>query len=427
VAYVATATIVMAIAYTLFLFVLSRRRRVFMGAPSPDLFFVFIVPCFNEEVVIGQTLDRLLASKVSGFRGFAVLVVDDGSDDGTAAIVASQDDDRIWLLSRKLPEARNGKGEALNAAYRHLRDSNLLAGHNWDDVVICVVDADGRLESNALYEVAPYFNDPTAGAVQIGVRMYNASENGLARMQDFEFVTFTEIFQRARQLVGSVGLGGNGQFARMSALVTLGDAPWTDCLTEDLDLGIQFLLGGWQNSYCATTHVNQQAVTSLRRLLRQRARWYQGHLQCWSRLPGILRSDLSVISTLDLVQHLMGAALILLLTIPMVVFYTALGTALIVAPQQLWQSLTSNFGFPIILLYVLTFGVSPIYAYTYWLRTRETSFLRALVLAHMYTGYTYMWIPAGWWALGRIVFRRKSWAKTVRTPEDPLLVHDIAA
>jgi 1,2-diacylglycerol 3-beta-glucosyltransferase len=331
------------------------------------------------------------------------------------------------LLSRQLPEAQNGKGEALNAAYRHLRDSDLLSGHNWDDVVICVVDADGRLESNALYEVAPYFNDPKAGAVQIGVRMYNADENRLARMQDFEFVTFTEIFQRARQLVGSVGLGGNGQFARMSALVTLGDAPWTDCLTEDLDLGIQFLLGGWQNSYCATTHVNQQAVTKLPRLLRQRARWYQGHLQCWSRLPGILRSDLSVLSTLDLVQHLMGAALILLLTVPMVVFYTALATAVVVAPHQLAASLTSNYCLPIILLYVLTFGVSPIYAYTYWLRTREVGFFRALVLAHMYTGYTYMWIPAGWWALSRIVFRRRGWAKTARTPEDPLIIQDVAA
>jgi len=417
----------MAIGYTFFLFALSRRRREHLGAPSKDLFFVFMVPCYNEEVVIGQTLDRLLASKVSGFRGFAVMVIDDGSDDETAAIVQRRDDPRIWLLSRTLPEARQGKGEALNAAYRHLRDSDLLAGHRPDDVVVCVVDADGRLESNALFEVAPYFNDPKTGAVQVGVRMYNSSENTLARMQDFEFVTFTEIFQRARQLVGSVGLGGNGQFARMSALVTLGDAPWTDCLTEDLDLGIQLLLGGWQNNFCATTHVNQQAVTSFRRLLRQRARWYQGHLQCWSRLPGILRSDLSVITTLDLVQHLMSAALILLLTLPMVVFYTALATAVVVAPHELASALSSSYGAPIFFLYILTFGVSPIYAYTYWLRTREVGFPKAFLLAHMYTVYTYMWIPAGWWALARIVRRRRSWAKTVRTPEQPVVAHEAAA
>jgi 1,2-diacylglycerol 3-beta-glucosyltransferase len=417
----------MAIGYTFFLFALSRRRREFLGAPSEDLFFVFLVPCCNEEVVIGQTLDRLLTSKVSGFHGFAVMVVDDGSDDETAAIVRRRNDPRIWLLSRTLPYARQGKGEALNAAYRHLRDSDLLDGHRPDDVVICVVDADGRLESNALFEVAPYFNDPKTGAVQVGVRMYNSSENALARMQDFEFVTFTEIFQRGRQLVGSVGLGGNGQFARMSALVTLGDAPWTDCLTEDLDLGIQLLLGGWHNKFCPTTHVNQQAVTSVRRLLRQRARWFQGHLQCWSRLPAIIRSDLSVTTTLDLVQHLMSAALILLLSIPMVVFYAALATALVVEPHALVSALTAAYGLPILLLYILTFGVSPIYAYAYWLRTREVRFLRAFAFAHLYTVYTYMWIVAGWWAMTRIILRRRSWAKTVRTPEAPVVAQDVAA
>jgi 1,2-diacylglycerol 3-beta-glucosyltransferase len=423
---VATAAIVLAIAYTLLLFTLSRRRRALPGAPSEDLFFVFVVPCFNEEVVIGQTLDRLLSSKVSGFRGFSVLVVDDGSDDSTAEIVKGTNDPRVWLLSRQLPEARQGKGEALNAAYRHLRDSDLLADHRLDDVVICVVDADGRLESNALFEVAHYFNDPRTGAVQIGVRMYNADENALARMQDFEFVTFTEIFQRARQLVGSVGLGGNGQFARMSALMTLGDAPWTDCLTEDLDLGIQLLLAGWGNRFCPTTHVNQQAVTELRRLLRQRARWFQGHLQCWSRLPAILKSDLPVTTTLDLVQHLMSASLILLLSIPMVVFYTALITAIIVAPHALGNALLASHGLPIVLLYVLTFGVTPIYAYTYWARTRRVSFAQSLALAHLYTVYSYMWIPAGWWALSRIVLRRRGWAKTVRTPEAPVAVDAVA-
>ncbi len=414
---VAGAVVVWAFAYTLFLFSLSRRRRRLLDARSGTLFFVFVVPCYNEEVVIGHTLDRLLMSKVSGFQGFAVLVVDDGSDDATAATVQRRNDPRIWLLSRRLPEARNGKGEALNAAYRHLRDSDLLADHLFDDVVVCVLDADGRLEPNALYEVAPYFSDPRSGAVQVGVRMYNASENPLARMQDFEFVTFTEIFQRARQLVGSVGLGGNGQFARMSALLTLGDAPWTDCLTEDLDLGIQLLLGGWRNNFCPTSHVNQQAVTSVRRLVRQRARWFQGHLQCWSRLPGILRSDLSLITTLDLVQHLITASLILLLSIPMVVFYAALFVAVIAEPHQLGSALAASYGLPIILLYVLTFGLAPVYAYTYWLRTREVGFLKAFAFAHAYTIYTYLWIPAGWWALTRIVLRRRGWAKTSRNPE----------
>lgn len=418
-AFLATAVVGVTLVYTFALFALSRRRRALPGAPPASLFFVFMVPCYNEELVIGQTLDRLLASKVAGFDGFAVLVIDDGSDDDTAALVRSRDDPRVWLLSRRMPDARQGKGEALNAAYRHLRDSDLLAGRELSDVVVCVMDADGRLELNALYEVAPYFSDPRSGAVQVGVRMYNAAENRLARMQDVEFVTFTEIFQRGRQLLGSVGLGGNGQFARLTALITLGDAPWTDCLTEDLDLGIRLLVGGWRNNFCPTTHVNQQAVTSLRRLLRQRIRWFQGHLQCWTRLPDILRSDLSVAATLDLVQHLLSPALLLLLSIPMAAFYVAVIVGLAVAPGDVGAAFSVDYGIAALVLYLLTFGLAPIYAYTYWSRTREVRFGRALALAHLYTIYTYLWIPAGWNALFRVVLRRRGWAKTARTAEAP--------
>jgi cellulose synthase/poly-beta-1,6-N-acetylglucosamine synthase-like glycosyltransferase len=405
--------------YTVFLFGLSRRRRRLPNPAPTSLFFVFMVPCYNEELVVGQTLERLLTSRVSGYEGLAVLVVDDGSDDATASIVASFDDARVWLFSRRLPEARKGKGEALNAAYRYLRDSDLLRGRDPSSVVVCVMDADGRLEANALYEVGPYFADPRAGAVQVGVRMYNAAENRLTRMQDFEFVTFTEIFQRGRQLVGSVGLGGNGQFARLTALLALGDAPWTDVLTEDLDLGIRFLIGGWSNNFCPTTHVNQQAVTSMRRLLRQRIRWFQGHLQCWARLPDIFRSDLRLRATVDLVQHLLSPALLLLLSIPMAAFYLTVIAGLVLAPHVLRVVLFTAHGLPILALYVLTFGLAPIYAYTYWSRTREIGFLKALGLAHLYIFYTYLWIPAGWCALVRMIFRRRGWAKTTRTTRAP--------
>ena len=409
-----TVAVLLALLYTTAMFRASRRRRP-SQPPAPDgLFFVFMVPCFNEEVVIGNTLDRLLATPIADF---AILVIDDGSDDATAAIVASRHDSRVWLHSRRSPDARKGKGEALNAGYRVLRDSELLAGHRREDVVVAVLDADGRLEPNAVFEVAPYFRDPKAGAVQVGVRMYNATENVLSRMQDFEFVTFTEIFQRGRQRLGSVGLGGNGQFVRFGALVSLGDAPWTACLTEDLDLGIQLLLRGWHNNYCPTTHVNQQAVTGLSRFVRQRSRWFQGHLQCWRRLPALARSDLPVMQTIDLVQNLLSASLVLIVSIPLVVFYLSLATAVVVAPHQLGAALLAAHGIPIIVLYLLSFGLAPIYAYVYWLRTPHMGLLRCFVLAHLFTLYSYLWVPAGWWAVTRIVFRRQSWAKTARTVE----------
>jgi cellulose synthase/poly-beta-1,6-N-acetylglucosamine synthase-like glycosyltransferase len=395
------------------LFIASRRRRR-RPPPAPDgLWFVFLIPCLNEELVIGKSLDRLLALPGSNF---GVLVIDDGSDDRTAEIVASYDPQRVWLLRRTAPNARQGKGEALNAAARYLTTSGVLGGDRSDqDVIVAVLDADGRIENNALFEVAGYFADPKAGAVQIGVRMYNAKERLLARLQDFEFVTFTEIFQRGRQRMGSVGLGGNGQFVRLSALRSLGDAPWTDCLTEDLDLGLRLLTNGWVNNYCPTTWVNQQAVTEIRRLIRQRSRWFQGHLQCWKRIPMVLRSQLKTRPTFDLVQHLLSPALVLLMTAPVLLFVGTLTLATVTNPHGTFEALTAHGGLLLVLWYLTSFGLSSFYGFVYWLRDPGTGVVKALAIGHVFTLYSYLWVPAGWMAVGRIVTRKRGWAKTART------------
>jgi cellulose synthase/poly-beta-1,6-N-acetylglucosamine synthase-like glycosyltransferase len=412
----ATLTIVMFLAFASYVFVLfvqSRRRRP-EAMPAPEgLLFVFVVPCLNEEMVIAASLDRLLAFPQSNV---AVICIDDGSEDRTAEIVAGYDPRRVWLLRRELPNARLGKGRALNAAYRHIRDSGLVDGYRPQDVILCVLDADGRLSSNAITEVAPFFRDPRVGAVQVGVRMYNAAERLIARMQDLEFVAFTEVFQRGRMKVGSVGLGGNGQFTRLSALEDLGDEPWTDCLTEDLDLGVRLLVAGWENRFCPTTEVSQQAVTDLRRLVRQRSRWFQGHLQCWKRIPLVLRSSLPAKTTGDLVYHLSSPAVVLLTSFPLVAFAMMLGASL-TSPTHAWTTMTGGSVESMLLWYVLAFGLAPCYAFAYWLKTPEMGFVRALGLAHLYTLYSYLWFPAGWMAVSRILVGKRGWAKTSRTPD----------
>jgi cellulose synthase/poly-beta-1,6-N-acetylglucosamine synthase-like glycosyltransferase len=413
---ITTGVVLASLTYMLVIYVRSRRRPPVAYDAPPDLLFVVMVPCLNEEIVIGRSLERLAAIPNTNV---AVLVIDDGSDDATADVVRAHAEthERVWLFSRQPPEARQGKGEALNAAYRHLLTSDLLAGRRPQDVVVGILDADGRIEPGAFLQVAPYFRDPTVGAVQIGVRMYNKDVSILARMQDLEFVTFTEIFQRGRQRLGSVGLGGNGQFTRLSALATLGDAPWTACLTEDLDLGLRLWAGGHTNAFCPSTHVNQQAVTTVRRLLRQRSRWFQGHLQCWVRIPMVLRADRPLTTRADLVQHLLSPLLLLLMTFPTALFAVALVAYLVTDPVGLGHALTAHHGMWIAIWYLLSFGLAPAYAYVYWLRTPDVGFFRALGYAHLFTLYSYQWMVAGWWAVSNVLRRRSGWAKTARTPD----------
>jgi cellulose synthase/poly-beta-1,6-N-acetylglucosamine synthase-like glycosyltransferase len=403
------------LSYTLAVFVVSRRKRP-PGLKSPDgLYFVFVVPCLNEELVIGRTLENLLEIPA---ENFSVLVVDDGSDDNTAQIAESVDSDRVWVLRRTAPDARLGKGRALNAAFHHLMESSALGGWSRENVIVVIVDADGRISPNATHEAGIYFQDPKVGGVQIGVRMNNRKQRLLARMQDMEFVTFTEIYQRAREHVGSVGLGGNGQFARLTALASLGRDPWTDCLTEDLDLGVRMLCLGWRNEFSSRAYVSQQAVTKFRPLIRQRARWFQGHMQCWRRIPNVMASEhLTTRSAFDLVYHLMSPAVVLLMTFPMLAFTIALAGMFLSAPGETTRMLLSGGGQNLALWYLLSFGVAPFYGFAYWLRSGDSGLVKSVLLAHIYTLYSYFWFVSGWRAVWNILRRKNSWAKTARTPE----------
>ena len=392
-------------------------RPVAVVNPQParpgGLFFVFLMPCLNEEKVILGSLQRLLSMPGGNF---VVLVIDDGSDDRTAEVVGNAVGDQIWLLSRKSPNARQGKGEALNAAIRSLTSSGRLAGRDPDQVIVVVVDADGRLDPHAVTAVSPYFADPVVGAVQIGVRINNRGSSRLARMQDMEFVIYTEVFQRGRRHLGSVGLGGNGQFMRLSALLSLGGSPWTRSLTDDLDLGVRLLAAGWRNEYCSAAAVHQQGVVELRRLIRQRSRWFQGHLQSWTLIPLVLRSAPRRARS-DLLYHLSSPAILLIASFLSASFLLSLANCAVLVTQG-----RDPFGWWIASTYALTFGPALSYGLVYWSRERRNgvSLGRVAALAHLYVCYGMIWYASGWWAVVRTFRGRTGWAKTDRVAEAPV-------
>ncbi|MDP5227708.1 MULTISPECIES: glycosyltransferase [Arthrobacter] len=284
-----------------------RRTKEESGDPSAFEWHVF-VPCRDEETVIGDTLARLRRT----FPQAHVWVVDDDSDDGTAAVVESamHDDGMIHLVRRVRPHARTGKGDALNAAYRRL-GAWLPADTDRSKVIVMVVDADGRMEENALRQASGpgVFGDPLVGAAQSAVWMSNVDEPrgeekgwgrlkaGFSRylilMQDIEFRTTIAAMQSLRRHTLTVGLGGNGQFSRLSTLDAVAASagqPWHGALLEDYELAIHIMLEGYRTVYMHDTHVSQEALPGVRRLLTQRTRWCHGGMQCSVYLKKIFDS-----------------------------------------------------------------------------------------------------------------------------------------
>ncbi|WP_113700854.1 glycosyltransferase family 2 protein [Nonomuraea lactucae] len=397
----AVSAVLMVFTYTLGMYLESAGSEEGPDGTGEGFTVVFVVPCLNEERVIGATLRRLIAmSPPDGL----ILVVDDGSDDGTADVVNGFADPRIRLLRREPPAARRGKGQAINHAMRHLRGRP-----DADRTLVCLMDADGRLDEPSLALVRSYFSDPDVGAVQIGVRIGNREQSVLARLQDMEFVVYTQVFQRTRSLIGSAGLGGNGQVMRLSALLDLGDDPWSQSLTEDLDLGVRLVLAGWRTECVPRATVHQQGLLSLRGLVRQRSRWFQGHMQALRLVPSVVGRSTGRVAT-DLLNVLLSPLLIFVgsfMTLSLVASLVGV-TFSAVAREQLFQPL------PIASWYVLTFGAAFLLGPLYARATGEMRWAGGLVYGHLFIVYNLVWLVAAWRALWRAVIGRRGWLKTER-------------
>jgi cellulose synthase/poly-beta-1,6-N-acetylglucosamine synthase-like glycosyltransferase len=400
--------VMVTVGYLFFVALLSRRHLEPHVEPDRPMFYVFFVPALDEERVIANTLDSLMALPAT--RTFTV-VIDDGSTDRTAEIVRRYPSERVRLFQRVAPNARQGKGAALNAAYR---DVCRRVGVDADRVVIGVVDADGRLEPDALGVIDDIIRMPRVGAVQLMVRIFNR-DGWLTRFQDFEFVSFSALLQRGRQHLGSVGLGGNGQFVRLEALQSLGDAPWTDCLTEDLDLGIRLAMKGWDNRFTSDSVVSQQGVTDLRVLWRQRTRWIHGHMQCWGLAPAVVRSDLPTRTVADLLYYLAAPIVLALASILFTVPLVVLGVHVVAGVSV--GHLGGGRAFALVCWYLVAFAPAILLGAAYQRTARDTSLARSMLLSHLLLVYNYIWYAAVWRALARIALRRSGWVKTARLAE----------
>jgi hypothetical protein len=271
------------IAYALIIAVPFVRYRARRPGDARTLAWHLFVPALNEERVIGETVGYLRAT----FPDAHVWVIDDDSDDRTAPIVYAhaEADPMVHLVPRRHPDARTGKGDALNAAYQELGDW-LQASADRSRTIIGVIDADGRPAPNCLDVCAgaSLFGDAAVGSVQILVRMLNRDDRRpfphrsrlvnalghiLLRLQDLEFRVPISAIQITRRVTRSVGLGGNGQFTRLSALDAVADEnarPWRGALLDDYELSLHLMLTGHRNEYTQDTHVDQEALPDIRRL-----------------------------------------------------------------------------------------------------------------------------------------------------------------
>jgi cellulose synthase/poly-beta-1,6-N-acetylglucosamine synthase-like glycosyltransferase/peptidoglycan/xylan/chitin deacetylase (PgdA/CDA1 family) len=246
-----------------------RRRR-----PQPQGFrppVSIVVPAFNEAAGIEQAVRSLAASE---YPEFEVVVVDDGSTDGTGELVDGLGLDRL----RVLREPNRGKAEALSTAVA-------AAKHD----LIAAVDADTVFEPGTLAALVRPLADPGVGAVAGNTKVGNR-RTLLGRWQHIDYVTGFNLDRRLYDVLGCMPTvpGAIGAFRR-SALAEVGGFS-SDTLAEDTDVTIALDRRGWRVVYAQDARAFTETPGTWSGLWRQRYRWSFGTMQSvWKHRRAFLR------------------------------------------------------------------------------------------------------------------------------------------
>jgi peptidoglycan-N-acetylglucosamine deacetylase len=232
----------------------KRRRR-------PTL--AVIIACYNEEKVIGMTIESLL---MSTYKKFRIIVINDGSTDNTKKVVEKyvKLDSRVELISTH----NQGKAHALQLGIAHVKNK-------W--LVFC--DADTIFAPNALKEYSKTVNSSTnLGAVAGRIRVGN-DINFLTRAQVIEYSVAHTFIKPAQDILNTVTVvpGACGLWNRKK-LIAAGGFP-SDTLAEDADATINIVSYGGRVSYENGILADTEAPLNMVSLYKQRTRWQLGNMQ----------------------------------------------------------------------------------------------------------------------------------------------------
>ncbi|MQY11965.1 hypothetical protein SRB5_20930 [Streptomyces sp. RB5] len=245
------------------------RRKGFSWGPPVTEPVTVLVPAYNEAKCIENTVRSLMESD----HPIEVLVIDDGSTDGTAGIVQAMGLPNV----RVIRQLNGGKPAALNRGLANARHE-----------IVVMMDGDTVFEPSTVRELVQPFADPKVGAVAGNAKVGN-KDSLIGAWQHIEYVMGFNLDRRMYDILGCMPTipGAVGAFRR-SALEPIGGMS-DDTLAEDTDVTMALHRAGWRVVYAENARAWTEAPESVQQLWSQRYRWSYGTMQAiWKHRHAVI-------------------------------------------------------------------------------------------------------------------------------------------
>jgi len=254
--------------YFLFLFLILYRRnkKSLYDFPEAKLFqkVSFIVPAYNEEESIEETLKALLEIEYPKGKK-EIIVVNDGSKDRTREIVERimKEHKEIKLLNKE----NSGKADSINQGLK------IASGE-----LIAITDADSYPQKDALLRMIGYFEeDEKVAAVTSRVLVKNKG-GFIEKFQGLDYA----IIAWSRKILDYIDsvyvTNGPLSIYRKRILDQIGGFDIKN-MTEDIELTWHLLSLGYKTKMSYSAIVYTTVPSTIKKWINQRVRWNLGGIQ----------------------------------------------------------------------------------------------------------------------------------------------------
>ncbi len=250
--------------FSLFLFIYLMNREKFFTYKKPQKNFSLsvIIPAYNEEEGIAETIFSALKSDYKNLK--EILVVNDGSTDNTKEIVQEimKKYPKVELLNKK----NTGKADSINYALKKVKTD-----------LVAIIDADSYIKKNALRNMVGYFDNPKIGSVTGRILVKN-NKKLLERLQAIEYAMIIFTRKLLEFVEGIWVTPGALSMYMTKALKEVGGFNPKN-MTEDVEITWRLIKAGYRIKVAVNAVTYTSVPYTKKAWWRQRIRWDIGGVQ----------------------------------------------------------------------------------------------------------------------------------------------------